>query len=77
MGGYPWIYWLVVLLVASAVAVVLMGIGYLLGLQVAARRMATACEARAPSRICREASRPTEYTVPLSAGPGPKKERIR
>lgn len=31
MGGYPVIYWVVVLIVAGAVSTVLMGIGYLLG----------------------------------------------
>lgn len=37
MAGYPWIYWLVVLIVAGAVSVVLMGIGYLVGRRVAHR----------------------------------------
>lgn len=40
MSGYPWIYWLVVLIVAGAVSTVLIGIGYLLGLKVANRRAA-------------------------------------
>ncbi|MGL4296242.1 MAG: hypothetical protein ACRCTG_11040 [Aestuariivirga sp.] len=31
MAGYPWIYWLVVLIAAGAVSTVLIGIGYLLG----------------------------------------------
>lgn len=37
MSGYPWIYWLVVLIVVGAVSVVLMGIGYLMGRRVAHR----------------------------------------
>ena len=39
MLGYPWIYWLVVLIVSGVVSLVLIGIGYLFGLQVAARRV--------------------------------------
>lgn len=37
MGGYPVIYWVVVLIVAGAVSTVLMGIGYLLGRAAALR----------------------------------------
>lgn len=37
MGGYPVIYWVVVLIVAGAVSTALMGIGYLLGRQAALR----------------------------------------
>lgn len=37
MTGYPWIYWLVVVIVAGAVCTVLMGIGYLLGRRSAIR----------------------------------------
>lgn len=39
--GYPVIYWVVVVIVAGAVSTVLIGIGYLLGLKIAARRVAT------------------------------------
>lgn len=37
MAGYPWIYWLVVLIVVGAVVMVLIGIGYLIGRRVAHR----------------------------------------
>lgn len=37
MGGYPWIYWVVVAIVAGAVSTVLMGIGYLQGRRAAMR----------------------------------------
>ncbi len=40
MSGYPVIYWLVVAIVVCAVSAVLIGIGYLLGLKLAARRVA-------------------------------------
>lgn len=40
MSGYPVIYWVVVAIVAGAVSAVLMGIGYLFGIQQAARRVA-------------------------------------
>lgn len=77
MNGYPWIYWVVVMIVAGAVSTVLIGIGYLLGLKIAARRVATVREEMAQSRICRETYRPTEYAVPMAALPGSQKGRIR
>lgn len=40
MSGYPVIYWVVVAIVAGAVSAVLIGVGYLLGLNLAARRVA-------------------------------------
>lgn len=40
MGGYPVIYWVVVLIVAGAVSTVLMGIGYLQGRRAAMREAA-------------------------------------
>ena len=40
MSGYPVIYWVVVAIVAGAVSTVLIGVGYLLGLNLAARRVA-------------------------------------
>ena len=39
MMGYPWIYWVALALVAGAVSTVLIGVGYLLGLRMAARRV--------------------------------------
>lgn len=53
MGGYPVIYWVVVAIVAGAVSVVLIGIGYLLGLKLAARRVATVREELARNRDTR------------------------
>lgn len=53
MSGYPWIYWLVVVIVVGAVSTVLVGIGYLLGLKVAARRVATVREELARNRETR------------------------
>lgn len=50
MGGSPVIYWLVVVLVAGAVSTVLIGVGYLLGLDVAARRAAMVREEMAQAR---------------------------
>lgn len=53
MAGYPVIYWLVVLIVAGAVSVVLMGIGYLIGLDVAAQRVAAVREEMEAARESR------------------------
>ena len=38
--GYPWIYWLVVGIVAGAVSTLLMGVGYLQGRRAAMRETA-------------------------------------
>lgn len=77
MGGYPVIYWVVVLIVAGAVSTVLMGIGYLIGQKIAARRVADLREESVRAELERFDRRPTEFMVPLSALPGPKKGRIR
>lgn len=53
MSGYPWIYWAVVLIVAGVVSAVLIGMGYLLGLKVAARRVAVVREELARNRETR------------------------
>lgn len=69
MAGYPWIYWLVVLIVAGAVSSVLMGIGYLVGLKVAARRVADLRTEFRRDRISYGVVTPTEVRVPLAALP--------
>jgi hypothetical protein len=53
MAGYPWIYWVVVAIIAGAVSAVLIGIGYLMGLKLAARRVATVREELARNRETR------------------------
>jgi hypothetical protein len=53
MSGYPVIYWVVVAIVAGAVSTVLIGIGYLLGLKCAARRVQTVREELARNRETR------------------------
>lgn len=83
MNGYPWIYWVVVLIVAGAVSAVLIGIGYLLGLKVAARRVETVREEMARVRDERWtaagglATRYQNLAESAAALPGPKKARIR
>lgn len=74
MSGYPWIYWVVVLIVAGAVSTVLIGIGYLLGLKIAARRVATVREEMARDRNRWAVLSATASTGPLAAL---KKARIR
>ena len=53
MSAYPVLYWVVVVIIAGAVSAVLIGIGYLLGLKLAARRVATVREEMARNRETR------------------------
>lgn len=64
MSGYPVIYWVVVMLVAVAVSTVLIGIGYLLGLKFAARRVAAVREELARNRETRTITTPAPEWLP-------------
>lgn len=59
MSGYPWIYWLVVMIVAGAVGTLLMGIGYLQGRRAALREATAELRALNASMPCARYERRT------------------